>query len=494
MSQSISLSIPLPSVSPSPWSETLGTQRIPSDVQADDIRGVISHSNLILSEVDNGIDRVQEALELLHHRRDEICEHISTHKAFLSPIRRLPNETLAEIFIYCLPWFSKKKKVDKRSSFHQDQAPLLLGQICSRWRAIVLSTQELWSFIQIEFGKRTLQHDVECMSVWLERSGTYPLSFILGERNDSVFSDVEWHGPSMVETILPTSNRWQHMEIHGLRDTIIGLSPVRDKLPLLQSISVRMYDPNFQGIICDAFELAPALRTVYLGYGTVPSFFMFPWAHLVEFSSHGDPVWPETCLQLLRYCPNLTSCAFWTLVDLPIESSNPPLQHRQLLNFHIPPESNIGGFFDCLTLPALHSVRLEPIGSTDWPGPQFLDLLSRSSCTITKFAWALKSAMVENIIRCLESMPDLEELEITPNLGYSLSDLLHSLSQRAPGEECTSLCPKLRVVQYKSQFYVSCVSMTRKSLLRSGVYKCKNYINVVFDRNMYQFVIQTLFQ
>jgi hypothetical protein len=270
----------------------------------------------------------------------------------------------------------------------------------------------------------------------------------------------------MVETILPTSNRWQHMEIHGLRDTIIGLSPVRDKLPLLQSISVRMYDPDFRGIICDAFELAPALRTVYLGYGTVPSFFMFPWAHLVEFSSHGDPVWPETCLQLLRYCPNL----------------------------HIPPESNIGDFFDCLTLPALHSVRLEPIGSTDWPGPQFLDLLSRSSCTITKFAWALKSAMVENIIRCLESMPDLEELEITPNLGYSLSDLLHSLSQRAPGEECTSLCPKLRVVQYKSQFYVSCVSMTRKSLLRSGVYKCKNYINVVFDRNMYQFVIQTLFQ
>ena len=444
MSQLISLSVSLPSVSPSHWFETVGTQRAPSEAEAGDIRNVISDANLSLSEVEHSIDRIQEALNLFYQRRGEISEHIDVHKALLSPVRHLPNEILAEIFINCLPLFSKKD--GKLSSFCRRQAPLLVCQVCSRWRAIALSTQKLWSLIQVEFGMTTVRNDVPCMSIWLERSGTHPLSFVLRERIEVL----SFAGVSILDTILPFSDRWQHLEIYCHRDTLHGLSPIRDRLPLLQSISVSVFGGH-EGSSWDAFELAPSLRSVDLGSGTQISYFKFPSAHLVEFCSHDATLCPAEGLEFLRHCPNLISCTFRDLLDQPIQPSTPPLQHCRLLNLSMSPESNLGGFFDCLTLPALRSVRLDPLASPvfqemGWPGSQFLDLLERSSCTLKKFTWALNSVRIEDIVRCLEYMPDLEVLEITPNLSYSLPELLHSLTPRAPGEG-KSLCPKLLVVQ-----------------------------------------------
>jgi hypothetical protein len=168
------------------------------------------------------------------------------------------------------------------------------------------------------------------------------------------------------------------------------------------ALALGMYDTNImQPCCCDAFEVAPALQTVDLGLNVFPTSFKLP-------------------------------CT------------------RRLVNFRISPESNHGSFFDCLTLPALHAVCLDPqktSRSNSWPGQQVLNLLQRSLCTLEKFTWGLDSVKIENIIRCLESMPDLKELQIMPALRYSLPELLQSLTLGAPDEAETRLCPKLRAVQ-----------------------------------------------
>jgi len=187
----------------------LGTCGVPSKTEANDIESVISLGKSDLSKLDVYIDRVQEVLKQLSRRRSEISEHIMNHSALLSPVRKIPDEVLGEIFIYCLPQFEKKGR--EKSSFSRDQAPVLLGQICSRWRAVTLSTQALWSFIRIDYGPVTVESDVAKMLLWLERSGTHPLSLVLRERMDLRDYSRE-ERPLMLDAILPSSHRWLDVE------------------------------------------------------------------------------------------------------------------------------------------------------------------------------------------------------------------------------------------------------------------------------------------
>ena len=450
MSHSITLTTSIPTISPSHWTQTLGPCRVPSETEANDIQEVISYAESDLYKVGNEIDRVQEILSQLCRRRDEISEHISNHRALLSPVRKVPDELLAEIFTYCLPQFSEKKM--KNNSFLRSQAPLLLARICSRWRTVAISTQRLWSFIRVEYGKLTIHRDMANVALWLEKSGTHPLSLVLRERNEDQRNDTDDDGtstPNMLDILLPTSNRWQCVEIFVLRDTFCGLSPIKGALPLLQSLTVGMYDPELVPLTCDAFDIAPKLRKLHIGFGMMTISLSLPWHLLTEFACHGMAYMPTQCLDILRHCQNLSSCSFKLLYDTPIDPSTPPLHHSQLRSLRIPPVCCLGPFFDCLTLPALRAVHLEGIQdlSLGWPGPQFLDLLKRSCCNLTTFTWGLESVRVENIKLCLETMPDLEELEIMPNLGVVLPDLLQALTPGMTDEAKNCLCPKLQVIQ-----------------------------------------------
>ena len=114
-----------------------------SKSEANDIENLISLGNSDLSKLDVDIDRVQEVLKQFSRRRNEISEHIMNHSALLSVVRKIPNEVLREIFVYCLPWIQKESR--KPSSFRRDQAHILLGQICSyeishEWCRGILST------------------------------------------------------------------------------------------------------------------------------------------------------------------------------------------------------------------------------------------------------------------------------------------------------------------------------------------------------------------
>ncbi|KAJ7892808.1 hypothetical protein B0H14DRAFT_2685809, partial [Mycena olivaceomarginata] len=75
---------------------------------------------------------------------DQIQAYIGSHKALISHPRRLPVDILREIFVACLP-------VDRNAVMSAQEAPLLLGRICSTWRSIVLTTPRLWASLHASF-------------------------------------------------------------------------------------------------------------------------------------------------------------------------------------------------------------------------------------------------------------------------------------------------------------------------------------------------------
>ncbi|KAF8988460.1 hypothetical protein BDQ17DRAFT_1257659, partial [Cyathus striatus] len=64
--------------------------------------------------------------------------------ALLSPVHRLSQDILEEIFPACFP-------TDHNPCISATEAPMLLTQICSSWKTIAHSTPKLWAAIQLFF-------------------------------------------------------------------------------------------------------------------------------------------------------------------------------------------------------------------------------------------------------------------------------------------------------------------------------------------------------
>ncbi|KAJ7929564.1 hypothetical protein B0H13DRAFT_1564838, partial [Mycena leptocephala] len=89
------------------------------------------------------------------------------------PILSVPPEITGIIFIHCLP--SNPLPFREWAPWPSPhEAPLLLAQICRRWREICLDTPELWK--SIAFGDTK---SVELQKRWLSRARNQPLTLSL---------------------------------------------------------------------------------------------------------------------------------------------------------------------------------------------------------------------------------------------------------------------------------------------------------------------------
>ncbi|KAJ7474150.1 hypothetical protein FB451DRAFT_1466697, partial [Mycena latifolia] len=112
-----------------------------SEPQALHVRRIIDDTLTSLFELEEEISRVLLSLLKLENERRLRSEYAATLKGVLSPIRRIPSEILAEIFLVC--------RDDALDAFQYSvadprRAPMLLGHVSSRWRQVSRSSPRLW--------------------------------------------------------------------------------------------------------------------------------------------------------------------------------------------------------------------------------------------------------------------------------------------------------------------------------------------------------------
>ncbi|KAF7314069.1 F-box domain-containing protein [Mycena chlorophos] len=102
------------------------------------------------------------------------------------PVLSLPHEIISAIFVACLPIHGRVRPSKKT-------APWILTQVCRDWRAVALSTTELWVSLDLELsrqrdlqtGKRVVVLKPGCeriWNMWLSRAGSRPLSLTLRQK------------------------------------------------------------------------------------------------------------------------------------------------------------------------------------------------------------------------------------------------------------------------------------------------------------------------
>jgi hypothetical protein len=350
-------------------------------------------------ELDKEMARIKEVLTRISSRRKEICAEIEQHETLLSPVRRLPDELLSEIFIHCLPSLPTFPESSEALTY---QTPLLLAQICSRWRAVALATPAIWSDIRafrVDPWRTVRSKDIiALLKTFLRKSGRHPLSLALRDGCPN----------AQVDAALPFRDRWQYLELSLSSESIDALAPIRGALSSLRSLTVNnhSYD-SINPATLDIFEIAPQLHVVKLVYKyPTHQWIKLPWAQLTEFSLERVDLNLDKCLDILTDCTSLISCHFHDLSQptpsraYELQTRPRPIHLRELSLTRL----DLAAFLDCLTLPALYTMELH---SYAFP-KNLVDLLSRSSCILQKLTLSVSTTIsMENLVRCLECTPEL---------------------------------------------------------------------------------------
>ncbi|KAI5897242.1 uncharacterized protein SCHCODRAFT_02570852 [Schizophyllum commune H4-8] len=228
-----------------------------------------------------------ELSELLHR-----AEHQKQlNNAILSPVRRLPNEILAEIFLFYV--------VHDSPRFPRIRPDFTFSRVCHRWRAVALGTTALWTSISLWPSEPAEAHDTLVRE--LELAGDRPL-------------DVRFvHQWPCAENADKPTKSWEHLQTLSYRWRTLRLElnssyfRVMTPRPVVCSSLVALYlkhevlEPDQvpgsddKGHLLTALSYAPMLRTVDIQVrrvrgGSSPLRFPNSWrlTDLAIFADHSD--------------------------------------------------------------------------------------------------------------------------------------------------------------------------------------------------------------
>ncbi|KAJ7879518.1 hypothetical protein B0H14DRAFT_1604359 [Mycena olivaceomarginata] len=232
----------------SPFASRLGTNYSAQDKEIDEIKALLVEPCQKLKDLDDEIDAMRKALDKLAEERNTLSAYVEAHEALLSPFRRLPRDIIEAIFMACLP-------THRNCVMSAQEAPVILGRICSSWRTISYSFPRLWSSLHIvepvyqynsnaSLYQAKVAQRLEVADIWLRRSGTCPLSISLQSSLDSGLRPVQTIAPLAapdvwLNVLLPFTSRWKHIRLVAPTVALAILSHLAENdVPLLRRLEL----------------------------------------------------------------------------------------------------------------------------------------------------------------------------------------------------------------------------------------------------------------
>ncbi|KAJ7095162.1 hypothetical protein B0H15DRAFT_94819 [Mycena belliarum] len=472
----------------SPIRPFLHTNFVPTDTQHNEIRVFLDESLKNVREMDAEISRLGAQMAHLIEQRENMCNDIDAHQAMITPVRRLPRDILQEIFVACLP-------TDRNSVITPLDAPMLLGQICSPWRTIALTTPCLWSTLHVVIPgtAEKIARVSETIKVWLSRSGALPLSItvVLSRTfNDTI-------SPSAIFATLSTfARRWNNIQFlfalasNSLMESLALLRT--EDVPLLEQILVCSWVKDIPADTADSlvplpFLDTPSLRGASINFFGHASPLPTEWNSITELHLNtgnrsgrslgfmtadgghmGATTYlsPQLALDVLRRCPNLTTVSLeitheyseTAVLPSPDPSRFGPaitLSNLKYFSVSFAHRRPHDAFFNTLILPELEVFEFTGcVGKTRAP---FFSLLKRSGA-LTELTLSLRRFRLSPILECLKITPDISKLKLSnlesPGWGRWFTD--DNASAPQPHEELLTLlsndtdlvCPRLTSVEF----------------------------------------------
>ncbi|KAF8154392.1 hypothetical protein K438DRAFT_1522058, partial [Mycena galopus ATCC 62051] len=130
------------------YNTLLRTNEPPLESEVPYIRSLVSAAAARLAIFHKEILPLQLHQELVKQDYAELLSFYDQHYGAISPLRRMPNELLQEIFFWSLPSVQDSKY---SKEIQMQDSPWILTHICQKWRALAINTPGLWSIIAINY-------------------------------------------------------------------------------------------------------------------------------------------------------------------------------------------------------------------------------------------------------------------------------------------------------------------------------------------------------
>ncbi|KAL0065700.1 hypothetical protein AAF712_007341 [Marasmius tenuissimus] len=455
------------------------------------LRKEYKETSLADAALDTDIERLQVTLDVAKRQSAMLKACLPAYKLVLNPIRYLPIEILGNIFRLCVD-----EDVDlptRMTRLHQNpsylptldtaQSPWTLGQVCRRWRELVISLPDLWTAVDINWdsdyvGERTRLLIERRVSLLLQRS-----------LDRSLY--ISWHQDSCQDRILSMlcsrSFQWRAATIRTGLKGLRHLSAYSGLFPGLSELHLHFEQDEWeeQDETDDAFSVfrdTPALCVLTLSGDTLISSRLkrqFPWEQITRFNVKGysyyDAEVSINVHDILGLLVNVEECFldYFSFGDHPFSNR---ITLFKLHSFGIlsPSDVDAVSIFQSLTLPKLNSMM---VGDSDLDyDPRFaeslIQLLTLSGCQLEKATFyhlheldlidILQSPVMQSIHTLslrgtLQFPPSSEDGITSPGLEYyGVSDeVLCALTLPLPDENLDNLVlPRLRSITLSGDYTV----------------------------------------
>jgi hypothetical protein len=382
----------------SPFQYHLNTNYAPSEEERHVIAQIVTEQDKRISHIDEEIHQLHLLLQPLLRDKGEVHASQEAHRQLLSPSRRIPPELWGEVFVHCLP-AGKFVKIDVQ------EAPMLLAQVSSSWRSIVLSTPRLWNSLYVSSRNgMVLASQSTLISTWLGRSGNLPLSIKIVEM---ALPDPQQE-QDFVNAFVPFTPQIKDLMMFTPQSMIQRLIGNQD-ISRLTDLKIAITNDGDSGQPLNISDSATCMCNLsIMQYGFGLDTLHFPWAQLTEFDVTSPSL--NGCFSIFRQCHNLSRLHLGGISGWYDGVTRPRVLMPNLvsleLNLH---EMDIGCMWNNLTLPRLQEGNFAFLIEDSWQKSELFALLDRSSCSLCTLHIP-NDISEEDLVECVERIPSLRNV------------------------------------------------------------------------------------
>ncbi|KAK2459624.1 hypothetical protein APHAL10511_008379 [Amanita phalloides] len=139
--------------------------------------------------------------------------------------------------------------------------PWFLGHICSTWRSVFLSMNELWPRISVSFDLEGNERQKNIVQFFLERDLTAPFSLNL-EFPTTTAEREEDNMLHALEMLVIASERWTDASFKATVQQLLPLRRAQNRLPLLQRFKLTLLCQTEADPLFDILQNAPSLTAI----------------------------------------------------------------------------------------------------------------------------------------------------------------------------------------------------------------------------------------
>ncbi|KAF8151609.1 hypothetical protein B0H34DRAFT_728311 [Crassisporium funariophilum] len=334
----------------------------------------------------------------------------------LSTTVQLPPEIMAQIFatICHADWYIFPPEKNP----HKKMTPLVLGQVCGEWRAIIWSTPFIWSHVYLNLSATRYSVQVELLADWLARSGVCPLTIKLLFEEEGDWTD---RLPmELIQLLACNAHRWRAINFVLPESWYHFLEEVKYSFPLLTSVLTQplwadcgQAPPKRKRL--ELFRNAQLLTDLHLN-GYYLSDVDIEWERLTRFTL--QHVYLDECFYALAKTPNLTYCRVYTILlnDVGRELQERDMELMELKHLVIYSASWVDTerLLSHMSFPALLWLEISS-PQTSYDLPSLPTLLRHAECRnikrlkLSEFQFG---APESELLQCLRELPSLTDVDI----------------------------------------------------------------------------------